>query len=88
MLGVVHAALCLPFETSPNISRQSFILRVFFFKDRDICIEMFYSELLLIECSEVEPGERMRKPLQRLHGIGQRSGKKAPPAPIPQPMRV
>lgn len=43
-----------------------------FFKHRDICIEMFYSELLLIECSEAEPGEGAGKLLQR-HGTD-RSG--------------
>lgn len=45
-----------------------------FFKHRDICIEMFYSELLLIECSEAEPGEGAGKLLQRHKGIGQGSG--------------
>lgn len=45
-----------------------------FFKHRDICIEMFYSELLLIECSEADPGEGARKLLQRHWGIGHRSG--------------
>lgn len=43
-----------------------------FFKHRDICIEMFYSELLLIECSEAEPGEGTGKLLQRHKGDGSR----------------
>ena len=43
-----------------------------FFKHRDICIEMFYSELLLIVCSEAEPGEGAGKLLQRHTGIGRR----------------
>jgi len=34
---------------------------------------MFYSELLLIECSEAEPGEGAWKLLQRHRGIGQGS---------------
>ncbi len=45
-----------------------------FFKHRDICIEMFYSELLLIECSEAEPGEGAGKLLQRRRRIGHGSG--------------
>lgn len=35
-----------------------------FFKHRYICIEMFYSELLLIEYSEAELGEGAGKLLQ------------------------
>lgn len=79
------AGLCLflsrPLRTSPAICSQSYILRVVFLKNktkhRDICIEMFYSELLLMECSEAEPGEGAGKLLQRHsggkgHGSGSR----------------
>lgn len=50
-----------------------------FFKHRDtICIEMFYSELLLRECSEAGLGEGAWNPLQRHKGIGYRSGASPP----------
>lgn len=62
--------LSLPLSPSTHLS--SHLLSVLYFKGglkktnkhRDICIEMFYSELLLMECSEAEMGERARKPLQ------------------------
>lgn len=63
----LSSPLCRPLRASPATCAQSYILRVCFFffskkkkkkqTNRDICIEMFYSELLLMECSEVEPGE-------------------------------
>lgn len=61
-------------ETSPTICSQSYILKVVFFLHRDICIEMFYSELLLIECSEAELGEGTGKLLQWHRMMGQGFG--------------
>lgn len=54
-----------PTGLSSHLRSVLYIKGVFFFfykekkkqTNRDICIEMFYSELLLMECSEAEPGE-------------------------------
>lgn len=72
-----HTSRALFVPLSPSTDLSSHLQSVLYFKGgffkkktkhRDICIEMFYSELLLMECSEAEPGEGAGKLLQRHSG--------------------
>lgn len=77
LLRHTSGALFVPLSPSTDLSNHLQSVLYFkggFFKHRDICIEMFYSELLLMECSEAEAGEGAGKLLQRHRGKGHGCG--------------